>query len=315
MLHRFRDAERGVPGHDPQRLRTVLAYLRRNGYELLGLTEVFERLAEAGRPLSRAVAFTIDDGYYDHAQIAGPVFAEFDCPVTTFVVSGFLDRKLWLWWDRIDYVLTNSRRTSIEVSIDDHVSSLSLSDRVARDRFRNSFIEYCKRLPDERKLQAIETLADCAEVSLPGDAPPAYEPMSWNDLRRCETRGMTFGPHTVTHPVLSRTTDAQANFEIGESWHRLCQEARRPDPVFCYPNGGWGDFTDREVELVRQAGLIGAVVGEPGYASSIPFRQSPTAPFMVRRFSYDDELPAVVQCVAGIERVKSMLRQQRETAR
>ena len=61
-------------------------------------------LSGDGPPLNRAVAFTIDDGYVEQATVAAPVFAEFDCPVTTFVTSGFLDRALWFWWDQIEYV-------------------------------------------------------------------------------------------------------------------------------------------------------------------------------------------------------------------
>ena len=32
-----------------------------------------------------AVVFTMDDGYFDQATVGGAIFAEFDCPVTTFV--------------------------------------------------------------------------------------------------------------------------------------------------------------------------------------------------------------------------------------
>ena len=64
MLHRFRDDERGVQGTDPAGLCKGLESLRRRRYEFLGLEEVYRRLAGEGPPLRRAVAFTIDDGYY-----------------------------------------------------------------------------------------------------------------------------------------------------------------------------------------------------------------------------------------------------------
>src|ERR1700687_2210294 len=103
MLHRFRDKERRVGGHAPDSVRSGLEYLRREHYELLPLDEIFRRLAGDGTGLARAIAFTMDDGYLDQAEIGASLFAEFDCPVTTFVSTGFLDRQVWLWWDRVEY--------------------------------------------------------------------------------------------------------------------------------------------------------------------------------------------------------------------
>ncbi|MGB5267287.1 MAG: polysaccharide deacetylase, partial [Polyangiales bacterium] len=69
MLHRFQDVESGVAGLDPNQLRKGLEYLRRNKYEIVPLAELFERLAGGGRKLRGAVAFTVDDGYLDQAEI------------------------------------------------------------------------------------------------------------------------------------------------------------------------------------------------------------------------------------------------------
>jgi peptidoglycan/xylan/chitin deacetylase (PgdA/CDA1 family) len=80
-----------VEGLDPAVLEKRLSYLRRHGYELVGLEELFRRLAGEGAPLRRVVAFTIDDGYLEHATIAASLFARYDCPVTTFVATGFVD--------------------------------------------------------------------------------------------------------------------------------------------------------------------------------------------------------------------------------
>jgi hypothetical protein len=110
MLHRVLDGGAGAAHLNPMQLRRGLEHLRRNGYEVVSLAEVFRRLAGEGPRLHGTVAFTIDDGYLDQAEIAGPIFSEFDCPVTTFVTTGFLDGALWLWWDKIEYVFSNTRR-------------------------------------------------------------------------------------------------------------------------------------------------------------------------------------------------------------
>ena len=85
VLHRFHDEEFGTPGHDPASVRRLLAFLRRERFEILSLRELFRRLEDLDDPLRGAVAFTIDDGYIDQATIGAPIFGEFDCPATIFV--------------------------------------------------------------------------------------------------------------------------------------------------------------------------------------------------------------------------------------
>ena len=77
MLHRIRNKDLGVEGQDPEALRAGLAYLRARGYELVALEDLMRRLAADAPPVRGAIAFTIDDGYFDHASVGAPIFAEF----------------------------------------------------------------------------------------------------------------------------------------------------------------------------------------------------------------------------------------------
>ena len=129
MFHRFEHPDRGIEGHDPGSVRTFLENLRATGYELISLREGIRRLEGKDQPLKKAVAFTIDDGYADHAEVAAPLFAAFDCPVTTFVTTGFLDGELWLWWDQVRYVFENTDRKSLLVELPDGPLRLSLADQ------------------------------------------------------------------------------------------------------------------------------------------------------------------------------------------
>lgn len=310
MLHRFAQPERGVQGHDPAVVRAVLAWLRREGFELVRLDDLVARLRGDGPPLRRAVAFTIDDGYADHAEVAGPLFAEHDCPVTTFVATGFVDGRLWMWWDRIEHAFRHARRDAVALTLADAPWQAAWQDDAGRRAAQVDFTERCKRVPDAAKLAAIEALAAALEVALPAVPPPAYAPMTWEQLRRAESAGMSFAPHTVTHPVLARTPDAQSRHELEESWRRLAAEAAAPQRIFCYPNGGWADFGEREVATLRHLGFAGAVVGETGYAEARDARDE-AGRFRLRRFAFPDQLPVAAQYAGGFERFKAVLRGQR----
>ena len=307
MMHRFGGADSSMRGLDPKRLRSALGYLRRNRYELLSLTELFQRLRGNPPRLRGAVAFTIDDGYLDQAEIAAPIFREFDCPVTTFVTTGFLDGDLWLWWDKVEFVFANTRRDLLDVTFGHESFRYQVTPDSRREAMSADFITRCKALGDDEKHRAIASLAREAEIDLPERAPPSYAPMSWDHLRACERQGMTFGPHTVTHPVLSRTKPERAAWEINESWNRLKTEARNPVPVFCYPNGLAADFGVRDIEIIREAGFLGALTAESGFADVAAFARGGDEPFKVKRFPFPDDLALVVQYVSGVERIKQAI--------
>ena len=199
-LHRFSDPELGIVDRDPAGLRRVLEFLRGERYELIPLDELLNRLAGDGPPLRRVVAVTMDDGYIDQATVGAPLFSEFDCPVTTFIATGFLDQQLWFWWDKILYIFRHTRRGRLDPTLGSNAIRYRLTHDGARDRACKDFTERCKTVSDAEKHAAIQRLAAEAEVELPKRAPPEFSPMSWRQLRACEERGMTFAPHTVTHP-------------------------------------------------------------------------------------------------------------------
>lgn len=311
MLHRFPDPSIGnQSAHNISDIRAMLGYLRRHRFELVSLQTMYERGAR-GERLDGAIAFTIDDGYRDHAHVAAPLFAEFDCPVTTFLTTGFLDGKIWFWWDQIDFVFRNTSLSNIDVAIDTGTASASMNLRWTtpqeRDAAQAAFTIACKAVREERKHEAIAQLAAAAHIELPSTPPRAYAPMSWDDARVAERKGMNFGPHTVTHPILARASDEQSRYEIEESWSRLNQELAQPVPVFCYPNGQEGDYGTREINTLATAGLLGSVIGSGGYATGDDIRHSENR-FRVRRFAMPDTIADMVQYVTGLERVKERIR-------
>jgi peptidoglycan/xylan/chitin deacetylase (PgdA/CDA1 family) len=307
----------------------LLAFLRRERFEILPLGEMIGRIQGQGEPLRGAVAFTIDDGYFDVATVAMPVFAEFDSPATTFVTTGFMDGRLWQWWDKIDFIFRHTRRRELSLALREESLHYSWHDDSSRQRAQEDFEQRCKLMEDEVKHASILALAHLAEVDLPDTTPIQYAPMSWDQLRRCEEQGMSFGPHSVTHPILSRVSADRSRWEITESWNRVRAEARSPVPAFAYPNGSAQDYGEREVATLRELGFIGAF-GEPlylgnseiavasEYNSSVarpsgsghvltPLR-SDEARFSIPRVPFPGGHSQPLQYASGFERFKRILR-------
>lgn len=272
-------------------LRATLAYLRRHRYRLTPLRELLDAsssedgTADHAR-LAGAVSVTVDDGYADFGDVAQPIFAEFDCPVTVFVSTGPVDGICWFWWDRVRVAVERSRAT--QVRIDCEGASLSGSWDGAADTRRQQSDRFCetlKRLPTGVRDVVIAELLVALDVELPERPVGEFSAMSWDEIRRCERAGVTIGGHTVTHPVLARCDDARAAWEITEGLRRLRAECAGALDLFAYPNGAPLDFGDREAAILRASGIAWACTTCRGYVTPTTFGNgADSARYRVPRF-------------------------------
>lgn len=323
MLHRFADPERGVDGHPPVVLRRFLAWLRSRDIHLLPLDELV-RSVRTGDSLRGGVCFTVDDGYGDFATVGMDVFAEFDCPVTVFLPTSFLDGECWMWWDRIEYVLSKTEKNSLEADFlvapdrtaSPHDADAPESSRAAEFEFRldsrsgrkralRDVVERIKSWSETRREEAIHRMEVELGVSAPESVPePRYAPLSWKQVRRCESRGASFAPHTLTHPWLASEPEEGVREEIEGSWDRLRRQLRDPVPVFAFPYGTRDSFGERDIRLIRNTGMKGAVTTVPRIVDGAR-RDSPrTHVFTLPRFGFPDNFLDACQITTGILKLR-----------
>lgn len=307
MLHRFAQPDLGVPGHDPEDLRGFLEFIRKEGISVMEVGDLvrWARSPDAG-PGPR-IAFTLDDGYPDQAHAAATIFADFDVPVTVFPIIHFVDRKEWMWWDRLTWSMQQSTRPRIPTyePRTGRERALDLSTPERKLAALQDLVLELRRVSSGRREAFLDDLAGALGVDIPSEPPEAYAPMSWDDARRIEAMGHTFGPHSMTHPVLSRESDERALHEIEESWTRLKAEVQNPVPVFCYPYGEEDDLGPREMRLIREAGLEAALTGRGGYVEAArgnrPSIGGPLDLFRLPRFGFPVDMASFVRIVSGLD--------------
>jgi peptidoglycan/xylan/chitin deacetylase (PgdA/CDA1 family) len=304
FLHRFAVPDLGVTGHDPATLRAHLEYLRARRYTLMSVGDLMQHI-EQGIPLAEnAVVFTVDDGYADFATIAAPIFAEYDCPVTVFLITDFVSGRLWNWFDRVDWALRESGKSALSVEIGGTLTSYRWKSEAERDFVSNAIVERLKRVDDTAKEDLIGALGRLLEVGYPTTPPTRDRAMTWDDVRACARKGITFGPHTVTHPILSRVDDARSQYEIAESWQRVVAETDAGVPVFCYPNGTPADFSAREEGEVQRAGMKAALSTVDASLVSGGAGLTVRNRFAIPRFSYAEGHTSFVQIASGLEAMR-----------
>jgi len=279
--------------------------LRARKYRLMSLSDLIKHFEE-NTPLDQyAVVFTVDDGYADFAAIGSPVFAAYDCPVTVFLITDFVSGKLWNWFDKVDWVFRESNRNSLNLEIAGENLGLHWKGVVERQLVSDAMIERLKQVPDAVKEECIVALARALEVDLPKEVPSRDRAMTWDQVRQCARKGATFGPHTVTHPILSRVDARRADAEISQSWRAVTAETVASVPVFCYPNGTAADFSSREQRSVESAGMKAALSSIPGSVISTAAGARVTNRFSIPRFSYVEDKSDFVRIVSGLEEMRA----------
>lgn len=307
MLHRFTESA-ATRGHPVALLREQLATLRRKRYRLISLSQLFSELDEPGRPLPPTVVFTVDDGYADFASLAAPVFAEFDCPVTVFLVTGFVDGADWLWWDRVRCSFERGKRKACVVAANGETLSYRWETATDARACASELAIRLERVDDAERRAIIDALPAALEADVPDRPTCEYAPMRWDDVRTLGHDGnVTFGPHTVSHPILTRSSAGELDFEIVESWRRVREETDACTPIFCYPNGQGYAVGERERAAVAESGLAGAVTTVPTYARTA-VRGNESWRYSLPRFACPEEYPPFWSIVSGIERIKAPIR-------
>lgn len=297
LMHRF-DVDGTDPRrHDPRRLRALLADLRAAGVALLGLEEAIAYCGGTTEPPSKlAVSFTVDDGYEDFAEVAWPVFREFDCPVSLFVVPGAINGSDWFWWDKLDFIMRHGAKPAIDLEVGGRRVQDSWTNEASRRYAYERVTAQLKFVTNDALHAFIGDYGNVSQVTLPAGAPPEYRVLGWERLRALEAEGVRVGPHSMTHPVLSRCSAEQVAREISDSVDWVHHELKHPLPVFCYPNGRPEDHGTRDWDLVKQSGAPFALTASGGLLTPGMERiYGKQWPWRLPRIGYDDQAGRLIR--------------------
>lgn len=272
MYHNFPSSVPGLQDALAKQCEHMARY-----YQLVSMADIARFLRE-GMPLPpNALAVTVDDGYRDFLLNGFPVFHAHKIPVTVFLVSGFIDRTLWLWWDQIRYLVEKSRRSTFQLSFFAGEPPMKVALETAREREQTilKMTETFKNVNDATRRDLVNKLPKILEADLPREAPLDRAPLEWSEVRRLANNGVDFGAHSVSHPVLSRIGDEEGQFrEIAHSRQRIEEELGRQVQHFCYPNGRLQDFNELTLKVVEKCRFHTAstVVGGINFSGVHPHR-------------------------------------------
>lgn len=251
-------------------------------------------LDQALRPGASGVVVTFDDGYANNFKLAFPVLQKYQFPATIFLTTGFLDQSTPLWSNWLEFLVMNAPACDTVFNWQAIPIALPLAGSAPRVQILAGLSRWLHLLPVNEIHRFLRTLEAHLHTWYDWHAvPDLLQPLSWDEVRIMRRSGLvSFGCHTVSHPVLSRCSREVQTFEIHDSKRRIERELGEECTAFAYPFGKHMDYTEVTGQIVKDAGFDLALTAESGST-----RPSSCNPYEVRRWGADlgvDELSFLV---------------------
>jgi len=302
LMHRLVDWDGNTSDKKVYRLRQYLSFLQEEGYCVLSMQELMHLLS-ANEPIpAKAVLFTIDDGYFDQFEIAGNIFSEFRYPLTLYAVTGLLDNQLWPWDDQVKHVLKSCHKDTFKIKLPSGElftyfrEGLDLNIQVA------DLQQKLKKGCHSNMYEWLVGLYHVAGVENTPSPPEAHKPGSWSIAQSFIDAGHCVGAHTVSHRILSKLTEMEAEQEIEQSITIVKKRLVGTSNTFAFPTGRGCDFGKRDSDIVRVAGCDAAFSTIPEAISQKPDM------FALPRYALPSTMSHFIQYLTFIEVAKNRVR-------
>ncbi len=262
MYHRFSEK----PSFRKISLQTFESQLRliKKHFEIISLGEFVCSLKRGISPGSNTVVLTFDDGYQDFYYYAFPLLQKYSLPATLFVTTDFIDGKMWMWPDVLEYAFLHTHKRTIHLPLGNITYRFMLDSYISRINAWNTIADHCLKVSNLDKFVIIDTVTRICGVQIPQYPVSDYQALNWDQLRYMSHHDIEIGSHTVTHPILSKMEKAEnLSYEINASKKRISDCLDVDVNSFAYPNGNLGDYNMLAKQAIKKAGYECAVVSYP----------------------------------------------------
>lgn len=272
----------GIPFYSQLPARTFESQVRYlcSRYRVISLQQMVQEMGQPKNVLP-AVSITFDDGYRDLFTNAFPILRAHHVPATIFLTAGCIETGEVAWYDRVFLALRIAPGDALELVLD-RPRRFDISSESARMDAAVEIIRHLRTVSSSRRDELRAALE--RQVPLPADQ-LQDRMLSWEQVRTMDRAGISFGSHTVSHPMMSRLTQREMEREILESKQILERRLGHPVHSFAFPFGKREDYGVLPRDLLLRAGYDCAVTTEWG------LNTPPSDPLELNRVSVDENWP------------------------
>lgn len=243
-------------GCTPDMLHYVILTLRKEGYEIVPLDIMLERLKD---PNSGKIAvITFDDGYRNVHTNAFPIMQAYQVPFTIYVPTDALTRQLNAWWCALRTLFLQ------HVSIEIKPMNIRYNDLNNLSQKKNAFDEILAWVwQDFNRINQLLDVFKIYNIDMPIIIDNEF--LSLDEYRALmKSNLMTISGHTTTHRPLNILSDGEIYKEMNDNKHALENYFQKPVDHFAYPYGRPAIQGQREATIAMDVGFKTAVTTDTG---------------------------------------------------
>lgn len=220
-------------------------------FNVINFRMLSDILASGAAVPDNSLIITFDDGYMDNYETALPILKKHGLTATIYVSTGFITTGEIFWFEKISYQLNKMRpgRLCLRSGKFERVVGQG-----KRPEMRRDVLDFLFGLPSEERLVALKELDEQTKVEVSEADLHHVRPLTWEQIVELDGAGIEIGSHTVTHPILSRMTENEIEYELRESKKILEERIGKDIVSVSYPFGGARHYDKRVMEIARKCG-------------------------------------------------------------
>ena len=258
-----------------------LTYLNKK-FSIISLNDYVSVLSGEKKSLPpNPLILTIDDGYQDNYHYAYPILKKHKTPATIFLTTDFINQRAWLWSNKLEYILKNSRLKKFTFPIAGIEQPFNVGTFQEWHRSQLGIFNYCRLINNKDRETLLDELASYLHVKVSEVVTDEFSPLTWDQIRLMQAHGIEYGSHTCSHPICSKLAPDELYHELEDSKKEIEKQIDAQVDLFCYPNGQPNDISDDVVQQLKKSGYKAAVTTFTGYNS-----KNETDHFRLKRMSF-----------------------------
>lgn len=230
-----------------------MRYLSKN-FCVMKIEDILEILKKEKYIPDNLIAITFDDGYEDNYLYAYPILRKYSIPTTIFCTTGFISTKKILWFDKIRMAFKNTNESYLNLKNGPGYPLTTLREKLYA---LYSVMEMVTYLEEEKKISFINWLFNTLKVEESKDL--SVNMLTWEQIKEMKNNGISFGAHTVSHPILTILPHHRIIEEVFESKKIIEEHIGTRVECFAYPNGKEKDFNNDIKNILQKVGYSCAV--------------------------------------------------------
>jgi len=199
----------------------------------------------------RSVLITFDDGFIDNYENAYPILKRHNVPAVIYISTEYINTDDTIWFDKLVFLIKSIN--DMTLNIDDLGKEYVLSEN-NRGTVATKICSDLKTVPNKSRIKILNELNEKYGQELKSKSTLKSRMMSWDNVREMDESCISFGSHTVSHPILSQLTDVELSEELEESKRDIEKNLNHVVDTISYPVGDSNAFNDRVLNATKKAG-------------------------------------------------------------